>query len=125
MTVRPRSSPLLAMRCKLAASSRWLVLVSYGHAGVDPKVMGMGPVPELRLALRRAGLKVRDLDVIESNEAFAAQACAVTRALGLDPAKVNPNGSGISLEHPVARLARSLRARRSMSFIASRDATRW
>jgi acetyl-CoA C-acetyltransferase len=76
-------------------------LVSYGHAGVDPKLMGLGPVPATRLALQRAGLTARDLDVIESNEAFAAQACAVTRALDLDPAKVNPNGSGISLGHPV------------------------
>ena len=76
-------------------------LVSYAHAGVDPKIMGLGPVPASRLALQRAGLKAADMDVIESNEAFAAQACAVTRALELDPAKVNPNGSGISLGHPV------------------------
>lgn len=76
-------------------------LVSYAHAGVDPALMGIGPVPASRLALKRAGLTVNELDVIESNEAFAAQACAVTRALELDPAKVNPNGSGISLGHPV------------------------
>jgi acetyl-CoA C-acetyltransferase len=76
-------------------------LVSYAHAGVDPKLMGMGPVPASRLALKRAGIKTSDLDVIESNEAFAAQACAVTRQLELDPSKVNPNGSGISLGHPV------------------------
>jgi acetyl-CoA C-acetyltransferase len=76
-------------------------LVAYGHAGVEPAYMGIGPVPATRLALERAGLKVADLDVIESNEAFAAQACAVSRELGLDPAKVNPNGSGISLGHPV------------------------
>ncbi|MDB5963634.1 MAG: phbA2, partial [Polaromonas sp.] len=76
-------------------------LVAYAHAGVDPQLMGLGPIPATRLALQRAGLKVEDLDVIESNEAFAAQACAVTRTLGLDPAKVNPNGSGISLGHPV------------------------
>ena len=76
-------------------------LVTYAHAGVDPKLMGLGPVPASRLALKRAGLAAKDLDVIESNEAFAAQACAVTRALELDPAKVNPNGSGISLGHPV------------------------
>ena len=76
-------------------------LVSHGHAGVDPRYMGIGPVPASRLALKRAGLSVRDLDLIESNEAFAAQACAVSRALDLDPAKVNPNGSGISLGHPV------------------------
>jgi acetyl-CoA C-acetyltransferase len=76
-------------------------IVSYGHAGVDPAYMGIGPVPATRLALKRAGLEVKDLDVIESNEAFAAQACAVSRELGFDPAKVNPNGSGISLGHPI------------------------
>jgi acetyl-CoA C-acetyltransferase len=76
-------------------------LVAYGHAGVDPAYMGIGPVPATRKALERAGLTVADLDVIESNEAFAAQACAVSRELGFDPAKVNPNGSGISLGHPV------------------------
>ncbi|RKJ99610.1 beta-ketothiolase BktB [Alicycliphilus denitrificans] len=76
-------------------------LVAYAHAGVDPKYMGIGPVPATQLALKKAGLTVKDLDVIEANEAFAAQACAVTRDLGLDPAKVNPNGSGISLGHPI------------------------
>lgn len=76
-------------------------LVAYGHAGVDPAYMGIGPVPATRRALERAGLSIADLDVIESNEAFAAQACAVAKELGFDPAKVNPNGSGISLGHPV------------------------
>ena len=76
-------------------------LVGYAHAGVDPQYMGIGPVPATRLLLKRTGLKVEDLDVIESNEAFAAQACAVSRELGFDPAKVNRNGSGISLGHPV------------------------
>ncbi len=76
-------------------------LVAYAHAGVDSKFMGIGPVPATQLALKRAGLTANDLDVIEANEAFAAQACAVTRDLGLDPAKVNPNGSGISLGHPI------------------------
>jgi acetyl-CoA C-acetyltransferase len=76
-------------------------LVAYAHAGVEPAYMGMGPVPATRAVLQRAGLRVQDLDVIESNEAFAAQACAVMRELDLDPAKVNPNGSGISLGHPV------------------------
>ena len=76
-------------------------LVSYAHAGVDPKYMGIGPVPASRAALSRAGLNVDDLDVVEANEAFAAQACAVTRELGLNSAKVNPNGSGISLGHPI------------------------
>ena len=76
-------------------------LVAYAHAGVDPKVMGIGPVPATRTALARAGLELSDIDVIESNEAFAAQACAVAKDLGFDPAKTNPNGSGISLGHPV------------------------
>jgi acetyl-CoA C-acetyltransferase len=76
-------------------------LVAYGHAGVDPRLMGIGPVPATRNALARAGLKIEDMDVIEANEAFAAQACAVTQQLGMDPAKVNPNGSGIGLGHPV------------------------
>jgi acetyl-CoA C-acetyltransferase len=76
-------------------------IVSYAHAGVDPLLMGLGPIPASRLALQRAGLSVGDLDVIESNEAFAAQACSVIRTLELDPARVNPNGSGISLGHPV------------------------
>jgi acetyl-CoA C-acetyltransferase len=76
-------------------------LVAYAHAGVDPKYMGIGPVPATQTALKKAGLTVNDLDVIEANEAFAAQACAVSQDLGLDPAKVNPNGSGISLGHPI------------------------
>jgi acetyl-CoA C-acetyltransferase len=76
-------------------------LVSCAHAGVDPRYMGIGPVPATRIALERAGLTVADLDVIEANEAFAAQACAVTQELGLDAARVNPNGSGISLGHPI------------------------
>ncbi len=76
-------------------------LVAYAHAGVEPELMGLGPVPATRKVLEKAGLSVADLDVIESNEAFAAQACAVSRELGLDPEKVNPNGSGISLGHPV------------------------
>ena len=76
-------------------------LVAYAHAGVDPKYMGIGPVPATQMALKKAGLTVDDLDVIEANEAFAAQACAVSRDLGFDPAKVNPNGSGISLGHPI------------------------
>ena len=76
-------------------------LVAYAHAGVEPELMGLGPIPATRKVLEKAGLSVKDLDVIESNEAFAAQACAVAQALGFDPEKVNPNGSGISLGHPV------------------------
>ena len=76
-------------------------IVAYAHAGVEPALMGLGPIPATQKVLEKAGLKVADLDVIESNEAFASQACAVARALGFDPEKVNPNGSGISLGHPV------------------------
>ncbi|MNQ12102.1 Beta-ketothiolase BktB [compost metagenome] len=76
-------------------------LLAYAHAGVDPRYMGIGPVPATRAVLEKAGLSIDDIDVIESNEAFAAQACAVARELGLDPARVNPNGSGIALGHPV------------------------
>ncbi len=76
-------------------------LVGYAHAGVDPKIMGIGPVPATQAVLARTGLKLDQIDVIEANEAFAAQACAVTKGLGADPARVNPNGSGISLGHPI------------------------
>ena len=76
-------------------------LVSYGHAGVEPEYMGIGPVPASRNALAKAGLTIADMDLIEANEAFAAQACAVAKELGMDNEKVNPNGSGISLGHPV------------------------
>ena len=76
-------------------------LVGYGFAGVEPKYMGIGPVPATRKLLDRTGLSVDDLDVCEVNEAFAAQALAVSKDLGLDPAKTNPNGSGISLGHPI------------------------
>ncbi|MBU9480684.1 acetyl-CoA C-acyltransferase family protein [Burkholderia multivorans] len=76
-------------------------LVGYAHAGVEPEYMGVGPIPATRQVMQRNGLTLADMDVIESNEAFAAQACAVSRELGFDPAKVNPNGSGISLGHPV------------------------
>ena len=76
-------------------------LVAYAHAGVDPQIMGIGPVPAVRAVLKRAGLSLDQIDVIESNEAFAAQACAVAKDLGFNPAKTNPNGSGISLGHPI------------------------
>ena len=76
-------------------------LVAWGHAGVDPRIMGIGPVPAVRKAMARAGLTVADMDLVESNEAFAAQACAVARDLGFDPARTNPNGGAIALGHPV------------------------
>ena len=77
-------------------------LVAYGHAGVDPKYMGIGPVLAIRNVLARAKLSIKDMDVIELNEAFAAQALAVMRDLDLPPDRTNPNGSGISLGHPIA-----------------------
>jgi acetyl-CoA C-acetyltransferase len=76
-------------------------LVGYAHTGLDPKIMGVGPISATQAVLKRTGLSINDLDVIEANEAFAAQACAVSQELQLDPAKVNPNGSGISLGHPI------------------------
>ena len=76
-------------------------VVGYAHAGVRPEVMGIGPVPAVQNLLNKTGLKASDFDVIESNEAFAAQALAVNKELGLDPAKVNPNGGAIALGHPV------------------------
>mgnify|MGYP001343680065 FL=1 len=76
-------------------------VLGYAHAGVRPEVMGIGPVPAVRKLLDRTGLKADDFDVIESNEAFAAQALAVSKELGFDPAKVNPNGGAIALGHPV------------------------
>jgi acetyl-CoA C-acetyltransferase len=76
-------------------------LVAYGHAGVEPKVMGLGPVSAVKNALAKAGLKLEQMDVIESNEAFAAQALAVSKELGMSAAKVNPNGGAIALGHPI------------------------
>jgi acetyl-CoA C-acetyltransferase len=76
-------------------------LVAYAHAGVEPNVMGLGPIPAVRRVFEKSGLKPSDMDVIESNEAFAAQAMAVTKDLGLDPAKVNSNGGAVALGHPI------------------------
>lgn len=76
-------------------------IVSYGTSGLDPTIMGMGPVPATMKALKRAGWKVEDVDLFELNEAFAAQACAVNKELGVDPAKVNVNGGAIALGHPI------------------------
>ena len=76
-------------------------IAAYSHAGVAPEVMGLGPIPASRNALRKAGLTIADIDVIESNEAFAAQACAVAKDLAFDPAKVNPNGGAVALGHPI------------------------
>ena len=76
-------------------------LVAYSHAGVEPRIMGMGPVPAVRKVLDRAGLKIDEIDLFEVNEAFAAQALAVIRELCLPPERTNPNGSGVSLGHPI------------------------
>jgi acetyl-CoA C-acetyltransferase len=76
-------------------------IVAWATAGVDPAVMGSGPIPASRLALKRAGWKADDLDLIEANEAFAAQACAVNKDMGWDPEKVNVNGGAIALGHPI------------------------
>ena len=76
-------------------------LVGYAHAGLEPKIMGLGPVPATRNVLKKTGMSLDQIDVIEANEAFAAQALGVIKELGLDPKKVNPNGSGISLGHPI------------------------
>jgi acetyl-CoA C-acetyltransferase len=76
-------------------------LVAYAHAGVEPQVMGLGPIPAVRKVFEKSGLKPADMDVVESNEAFAVQAMAVTKDLGLDPARVNPNGGAVALGHPI------------------------
>jgi len=76
-------------------------IVSWATAGVDPSIMGSGPIPASRMALEKAGWKIGDLDLVEANEAFAAQACAVNKDLGWDPAKVNVNGGAIALGHPI------------------------
>jgi acetyl-CoA C-acetyltransferase len=76
-------------------------LVAYAHAGVEPQLMGLGPIPAVKKVFEKAGLKPSDMDVVESNEAFAVQSMAVTRDLGLDPAKVNPNGGAVALGHPI------------------------
>jgi acetyl-CoA C-acetyltransferase len=76
-------------------------IVSWATAGVDPSIMGSGPIPASRLALEKAGWRVDDLDLVEANEAFAAQACAVNKDLGWDPSKVNVNGGAIALGHPI------------------------
>ena len=87
-----------AQRANLKPMAR---LVAYGHAGIDPKIMGVGPVSAVKAALKKAGLSVRDIDIVESNEAFAAQALGVNAQLDLDPAKVNPNGGAVALGHPI------------------------
>jgi acetyl-CoA C-acetyltransferase len=86
---------------KKAGAKPMARLVAYAHAGVEPSVMGLGPIPAVRRVFEKSGLKPADMDVIESNEAFAVQAMAVTKDLGLDPARVNPNGGAVALGHPI------------------------
>jgi acetyl-CoA C-acetyltransferase len=87
--------------CEKAKLKPMARLVAYAHAGVEPQLMGLGPIPAVRRVFEKAGLKPADMDVVESNEAFAVQAMAVTKDLGLDPARVNPNGGAVALGHPV------------------------
>jgi acetyl-CoA C-acetyltransferase len=98
------AAAVVLMKASQAASEGRKVLgriVSWAHAGVDPAIMGTGPIPSSRAALKKAGWKVEDLDLIEANEAFAAQACAVNKDLGWDPARVNVNGGAIAIGHPI------------------------
>src|SRR6266851_9668157 len=98
------AAAVVLMKASQAAKEGRKVLariVSWAHAGVDPSIMGTGPIPSSRAALKKAGWKPDDLDLVEANEAFAAQACAVNKDLGWDPAKVNVNGGAIALGHPI------------------------
>src|SRR5438445_883747 len=98
------AAALVLMRASQAAKENRKVLariVSWAHAGVDPSIMGTGPIPSSRAALKKAGWSIGDLDLVEANEAFAAQACAVNKDLGWNPAKVNVNGGAIAIGHPI------------------------
>jgi acetyl-CoA C-acetyltransferase len=98
------AAALVLMKASQAAKEGKQVLariVSWAHAGVDPSIMGTGPIPASRAALKKAGWKIEDLDLVEANEAFAAQACAVNKDLGWNPDKVNVNGGAIALGHPI------------------------
>jgi acetyl-CoA C-acetyltransferase len=98
------AAAVVLMKASEAAKANRKVLariVSWAHAGVDPAIMGTGPIPASRAALKKAGWKIEDLDLIEANEAFAAQACAVNKDLGWDTSKVNVNGGAIALGHPI------------------------
>lgn len=102
--INDAGAAVVLMEAKAAARHGAKVLarlLAYAHAGVEPQVMGLGPIPAVRRVFEKAGLKPADMDVIESNEAFAVQAMAVTKDLGLDPAKVNPNGGAVALGHPI------------------------
>jgi acetyl-CoA C-acetyltransferase len=100
--INDAAAAIVLMDAKTAKSHKPMArLVAYAHAGVEPQLMGLGPIPAVKRVFEKAGLKPSDMDVIESNEAFAVQAMAVTQDLGLDPAKVNPNGGAVALGHPI------------------------
>ena len=100
--INDAAAAIVLMDAKQARNHKPMArLVAYAHAGVEPQVMGLGPIPAVKKVFEKAGLKPGDMDVIESNEAFAVQAMAVTKDLGLDPAKVNPNGGAVALGHPI------------------------
>ena len=100
--INDAAAAVVLMDAKTAKSHKPMArLVAYAHAGVEPQVMGLGPIPAMKRVFEKSGLKPSDMDVVESNEAFAAQAMAVTKDLGLDPARVNPNGGAVALGHPI------------------------
>ena len=100
--INDAAAAVVLMHAKAAKNLKPMArLVAYAHAGVDPQLMGLGPIPAVKRVFEKAGLKPADMDVVESNEAFAVQAMAVTKDLGLDPAKVNPNGGAVALGHPI------------------------
>jgi acetyl-CoA C-acetyltransferase len=100
--INDAAAAVVLMEAKAAKNLKPMArLVAYAHAGVEPQLMGLGPIPAVKRVFEKAGLKPADMDVVESNEAFAVQAMAVTRDLGLDPARVNPNGGAVALGHPV------------------------
>ena len=100
--INDAAAAVVLMDAKAAKNHKPIArLVAYAHAGVEPQLMGLGPIPAVKRVFEKAGLKPADMDVVESNEAFAAQAMAVTKDLGLDPAKVNPNGGAVALGHPI------------------------
>jgi acetyl-CoA C-acetyltransferase len=100
--INDAAAAVVLMDAKTAKNHKPMArLVAYAHAGVEPQVMGLGPIPAVKRVFEKSGLKPADMDVIESNEAFAVQAMAVTKDLGLDPAKVNPNGGAVALGHPI------------------------
>jgi acetyl-CoA C-acetyltransferase len=105
------AAALVLARGDVAGTAPLARIMGYALAGVDPKVMGLGPIPAVQQLCRKLGMKPSDFDVVESNEAFAAQAIAVSRDLGLDPAKVNPNGGAIALGHPVGATGALLAAK--------------